>query len=67
MEIFKYIIALYFFFAALLGAISFSVALSFPHLAHYAYSIALTVHSFVMFGLFLDALRDKEAKKEANK
>ncbi|SFV66634.1 hypothetical protein MNB_SM-5-592 [hydrothermal vent metagenome] len=63
MEIFKYIITLYLFFAALFGAVSFSVALSFPHLAHYAYSIALLVHSFVMFGLFLDALRDKTHKR----
>lgn len=66
MEILKYIIALYLFFAALLGALSFSVALSFPHLAHYAYSIALVVHTFVIFGIFvaeLSAVKEKSEQK----
>ena len=68
MEIFKYIFLLYIFLAALLAALSFAVALSFPQFGNYAYSAALIVHTFSIFIIFVQELSsfptDKPAKSE---
>jgi len=64
MEIFKYILALYIFLAALLAALSYGVALSFPHMANYAYSAALFIHTFSIFIMFLQALREEPINKQ---
>jgi len=57
MEIFRYIFALYIFLAALLAALAFATALSFPQVKNYAYSAALVVHSVSIFVIFVQELR----------
>jgi hypothetical protein len=68
MEIFKYIIALYIFFALIIGAFAFAAALAFPNVANYAYSVALVVHAVVILTLFILEINNppqKQIKSEA--
>jgi len=64
MEIFRYIIALYIFFALIIGAFAYAAALSFPAVANYAYSVALIVHAVVMFVLFVLELKSTPTKEQ---
>ncbi|MEK6659607.1 MAG: hypothetical protein AABY36_08015 [Campylobacterota bacterium] len=63
MDIFKYIIALALFFAAILFEVSSAVALAFPSAADYAYGIALFAHSLIVLFLFFKSLQPKESEK----
>jgi len=64
MEIFKYIIALYIFFALIIGAFAYAAALSFPAVTNYAYSGALVVHAVVMLTLFILEIKNPPLKEQ---
>ncbi len=57
MQIFKYITALYIFFALLLLALATAVAISYEPFTNYAYSFALVLHSFAIFYAYILALQ----------
>ena len=62
MEIIRFISALYIFAALLLIALCVAVQLSFPSVAHYAYSIALVIHTLFVAIVFIEKLKASEKK-----